>query len=316
MDPSSRAPLRPPIASIPPSKKSASIKRPAVRTDCETEAKQVWSLVKLKPHPRQRTMFPDRTGESYRRLRDSLRDEGQREPIEILPDGTIISGHQRVRAATELGWEVIVVIVRADLAGDASEAERRLIEVNLQGRQLTMLDQVRATARLFELSGQAHNGADPVGHIIKTLVDKYAAKKAPSRKHVQRLLNILTLDLALQVAVDHKQITIVDGSELAKMPKSVHEEVLRALQRGESAAKVIRKHTSAKKDNGKDLIKDTLWNCGCRVATLLDEQSDWLPFSESVKLLVDTCNQYLKIAKKAKSTRKEVQQFRRQLKRR
>ena len=33
-------------------------------------------------------------------------------PLQVLPDGTIISGHQRVRAAKLLGWSHIEAVVR------------------------------------------------------------------------------------------------------------------------------------------------------------------------------------------------------------
>ena len=36
---------------------------------------------------------------------------GLQQPIEILPNRTIITGHQRVRAAKKLGWAVIDDIV-------------------------------------------------------------------------------------------------------------------------------------------------------------------------------------------------------------
>ena len=42
-----------------------------------------------------------------RELIDSMRDRGQINPITIQPDGTLIAGERRYRAARELGWKTI-----------------------------------------------------------------------------------------------------------------------------------------------------------------------------------------------------------------
>ena len=55
-------------------------------------------------------------------LARDMDENGLRDPVEVLPDGTLVTGHQRVRAAGLLGWEEIDVVVRHDLAdrGDAA----------------------------------------------------------------------------------------------------------------------------------------------------------------------------------------------------
>jgi hypothetical protein len=45
--------------------------------------------------------------------------------VEILPDGVIISGHLRVRAAEPLGWTEIDVMVRTDLAEVGQPSSRK-----------------------------------------------------------------------------------------------------------------------------------------------------------------------------------------------
>ena len=75
-----------------------------------------WELGSLKEHCRQAELFGDVPDDEFDELAESLQREGQRQPIEILPDGTIIAGHQRVRAARHLGWTSIRAVVRHDLA--------------------------------------------------------------------------------------------------------------------------------------------------------------------------------------------------------
>ena len=57
----------------------------------------------LTEHPRQKALFHDIEGAELEDLVASLRREGLREPIWVTPDGVIVNGHQRVRAAAELG---------------------------------------------------------------------------------------------------------------------------------------------------------------------------------------------------------------------
>jgi hypothetical protein len=61
-----------------------------------------------------------------RELAQSMRDHGLQTPLEILPDGTIVCGHQRARAANLLGWEEIDVWVNHELAvhGDLAVEQR------------------------------------------------------------------------------------------------------------------------------------------------------------------------------------------------
>lgn len=74
-----------------------------------------WPIHKLKSHPRQNDVFDDLPPSEYAALLGSMQRSGQDHPIHMLPDGTILAGHQRVRAARELGWSHIAAIVRHDL---------------------------------------------------------------------------------------------------------------------------------------------------------------------------------------------------------
>ena len=69
-----------------------------------------WSVYDLKEHPRQHEMFPEHAPERFREFVADMRQNGQRDPVEIGPDGTIFDGHHRVKAAKELMWEQISVV--------------------------------------------------------------------------------------------------------------------------------------------------------------------------------------------------------------
>ena len=75
-----------------------------------------WKISKLTVYCLQEAMFGDLPKEELAALAADMEKNGLRDPIEILPDGTIITGHHRVDAAKLLGWAEIDVIVRDDLA--------------------------------------------------------------------------------------------------------------------------------------------------------------------------------------------------------
>ena len=96
-------------------------------------------LEHLKSHPRQAELFSDLNEAEFERLKQSL-GEGLNVPIEITQDNVVIDGHQRLRAARELGWEDIQVWVRDDLPNQQA-IDQRHIEANLDRRQLTRIEQ-------------------------------------------------------------------------------------------------------------------------------------------------------------------------------
>jgi hypothetical protein len=102
----------------------------------------------LSPHPHQPELFADMLEHELPSLADSIRERGLDHPIEVLPDGTIVCGHQRWRACRILGWSSAPVIVRHDhaAAGDVA-VEERLITDNLDRRQLDRLDVARCYGR-------------------------------------------------------------------------------------------------------------------------------------------------------------------------
>ena len=122
---------------------------------------------------------------------------GQTTPIEVLPNGTLIAGHQRVRAAERLGWPEVTVWIRGDLAHDPFAVEIRMIEDNISRRQLDMLDQIRNVYRLVELRRRQSAGC-MTGHQGHDLRDEIAREIGKSGRHVQRYLNVLKAIMPVQ----------------------------------------------------------------------------------------------------------------------
>ena len=76
-------------------------------------------IAELRPHERNpRTILPER----LEALKENLREDPGMlwaRPLIALPDGRVVAGNQRLRAAQELGWESIPAVV-ADLDEDAA----------------------------------------------------------------------------------------------------------------------------------------------------------------------------------------------------
>lgn len=63
----------------------------------------------LKAHPRNNEFFDDITGDKWEVFLESIESSGIIKPIVVTQNMVIVSGHQRVRAAKELGIKAIMV---------------------------------------------------------------------------------------------------------------------------------------------------------------------------------------------------------------
>src|SRR5262249_36553947 len=113
-----------------------------------------WKVSDLKINPRQQEFFGSDSDVEQDALTEDVRRNGLEKPIQIMPDGTILVGHRRFEAVKRLGWAVVDVVVRWDLA-EAGEAacEQFFINDNLLHRRLTGLGKARCVRHLLELAG-------------------------------------------------------------------------------------------------------------------------------------------------------------------
>ncbi len=196
----------------------------------------------LRPHPKQ-AIFPDLPPDELRRLAESMK-RGLDEPVEILPDGTIVSGHQRVKAAKLLGWKEIRCRVRYDLAKQGDDAvERRLIAANFNRRQLGPLDKARCYRRLLELE---RNKPRRNGELRGELRDYLAKQFGFSGRNLERWAKLLDTPLEIQRAVTEKKLKLEVGVDVAGLPKQTQEEIARAIRKGVEPRQAVAEHLKAK----------------------------------------------------------------------
>jgi ParB family chromosome partitioning protein len=85
------------------------------------------SVNALKVHPRNTEFFDDIKGEEYERFKDSIERNGIITPLQVAPDMTLISGHQRLKAATEIGLKSVPCIVMEDIEDEDKKLELLLV---------------------------------------------------------------------------------------------------------------------------------------------------------------------------------------------
>jgi len=91
------------------------------------------SIKLLKPHPKNKEYYGDLELAKYEELKHSIFVHGIRDPLKVLPDFTIIAGHQRYKIALELDIEKVPVKIEDICEG---EAEYLLIADNEERRQI------------------------------------------------------------------------------------------------------------------------------------------------------------------------------------
>jgi len=176
-----------------------------------------WPIRKLRPHPRQADTFPDLGEADLAALAADMKKNGLQHPVEVLPNGTILAGHQRVRAARRLGWKMIDVVVRHDLAaaGEAA-ATTYFINDNRNRRHLSPLGKVRCEI----LSIESEYGR-PIEDLYWEDRDKAKAAVAErlglSVRTVNRYLLALKSPPAVQAAFERGHLTLTEAGRVAIM---------------------------------------------------------------------------------------------------
>lgn len=211
-----------PLASIKPRRKS-NTNPPEIR-------RELRSVDDLQAHPLH-GVLPLTSKADDDGLRDELRSNGQLEPIEILPDGTILSGHRRWQAIQSLGWPQVEVIVRSDLGGRNSQAAaRRFFQCNLSRRHFTRLEKARVFQSLMEYSP---SGKDRRG--MGNIRDEIGRILGMSGRNLERWLMVLGLPPEIGTAVERRELPLARAVELASTHTPTHfSDVVKRIQGGES----------------------------------------------------------------------------------
>ena len=202
-----------------------------------------WKIHNLKEHPQQATMFGDIDESELDALTENMEKQGLRIPIEILPDGTIITGHQRVRAAKRLNWKEIAAVVRHDLAAQGEAAvETHFVEDNFERRQLSPLARAKCIRRLMELEV----GKNDFSYDVKNkeaLKSRVAKRMKLSLRSVNRYLLLLDTPHVIQEAFERGELPLTLAGKVALLPKYTQKELTQRIEAGDKLVQVVRELT-------------------------------------------------------------------------
>ena len=263
-------------------------------------------LADLKTHPRQDSLYHAMSELELDRLAKDIERNGIREMVEVTPDGRIISGHQRVRAARRLGWKEIDVCVRNDLADDRA-IERRLIEANRIRRQLDPLDQIRLEVRMFEI-GRKREPGQLSDFQRRELRDHLAEFMNMSGRHIKRFLNILEAPMEVQHAVTARKLKMTLAAKVGSLKQPVKEKIAAAIRAGGDPTTIVNsllpKSQPKLADPGKvfDLLVDTIESAMESLAGREDEirrHPDDLQHASTVLKRFSPFNRQLRLTLKA-----------------
>jgi len=207
-----------------------------------------WELAALQDHPLQSTYFPDASEPADAELAADMAENGQQLAIDILPDGTILCGHRRVRAARRLGWTKIDVIVRDDLADDPEAAEAYFIGDNYTRRQLTELQKVRCAKRRVELARRGKVALPAECRQRKKTRDQIGWLMGKSGRHAERYLKLLEAPVELQHACDAGHLSLVEAAKIAGFSQQKQQQIVQQLREQglENAKAIYDRHRPAK----------------------------------------------------------------------
>jgi len=215
---------------------------------CATEAKiEKRQVAHLKTHPRQASLFRDAPQSTIEELARQIKERGLDRPIEIQPDGTIICGHQRVRALIYLGITEIEVLVCYDLEVEGADAVvQRLIDDNLNDhngrRQLDILDQARTCKELVEMEQKRRHCGMLPGYCRGTVRDAVGKQVGKSGKTVERLMRLAEMPMELQTAASERALPMTVFYKVAVLPKATQEQIAASIRNGKSYRDAIATH--------------------------------------------------------------------------
>jgi ParB-like chromosome segregation protein Spo0J len=218
-------------------------------------------ISQLHPHPLNSQLFTDLSERELQLLADDILENGLQHAVEILPNGMLIAGHQRVRALKLNGETTVRCLVRYDLAKEGPEAvEERLIKDNLLRRQLGHMAKARAGEALVKL--QRHGGRSEGNHVR----DQVGKQLGISGRHLSRYLQLLSLPRILQDAIDVGSLPMATASRIAGLPPDQQEAIAATVEAGEdpvgAAARYLAKSHPL---NGADAREPSIGSLAMRV---------------------------------------------------
>ena len=179
-------------------------------------------LQEFKKHP-----FKIKGDLQMQQLKESIAQYGILVPLIVRPNLAgvyeIISGHRRVYAAKELGYEKVPVIIRV-MSDD--EAILAMVDSNLQREQLSYSEKAYAYKMKYDAikrsSARQRKKGSQVVHYLKgrKTVEVLAEESGESAKQVQRYLKITDLIPSMMDRLDQGRLSFNPAYEISFLTES------------------------------------------------------------------------------------------------
>lgn len=165
----------------------------------------------LHVHPRNAEFFDDINGAEFDRLVESIKDHGVLTPLRVTRDMTIISGHQRLRAALKAGCSDVPVIIDDD--DDENDVLMKLIETNFGRMKNDKVKQAKWLAEYEKLKGvrQGSAGQADPNNLGGVTQEDIAKELGVTTETIRNLKSLLKLDPALQALISDGKINATTG---------------------------------------------------------------------------------------------------------
>lgn len=194
------------------------------------------SIDVLKVHPRNTEFFDDISGKEYEEFKHSIQEEGIISEIIVSPDMTIISGHQRYKAAKELEIKMVPIRIREDLI-DEDKKLKVLLAANFGRSKNDDKKQRKIAIEYVRLcgykNGEIGNGRkkECQNGIPKLTLEEIASQLGTSKRDLQRVLSIeRNLTDSMKELLDTGVITKTLASDtIASLSEEEQEELISKL---------------------------------------------------------------------------------------
>ena len=204
-------------------------------------------IADLRSHPRQQSTYGDLSDREFLTLKEDISRRGVRQPIVVTHDGTIVDGHQRVRACKELGIEEIEAVISQDT--EQADVDEGFVRSNLIRRQLDPLSKARALQSLMEIEYQRKGkelNAQHDGDFRDQLAELLGGNV--SGRTIDRYLQLLRLPQVIQDAVSSGDLPMTKALKVESLDEDSQEEIVRRIAIGEKARSVVAEYVKPKKD--------------------------------------------------------------------
>lgn len=185
-------------------------------------------ITKLKEHPRNNYYFSELDGKKYEEIKRSIAENGIRNPIKCTTNFTVISGHQRLKIAKELGMETVPVQI---IDVDEREAEYLLIAENVERRGQAETDPIkksRIANFLKEYWGIRQGSRSDLVNNSPSSKD-IANAIGESIDNTKRIMKLNDLIPELQQLVSEGKLGKTAGEQLAHLTKDNQRALLQVL---------------------------------------------------------------------------------------